>query len=63
VVDQGFEGATDHPAWSQHYGGRVICPPKRHSVRPWSKRLCRWLAGIRQMVVETVYDKLSRTFA
>jgi len=61
VVDKGFEGAADHRAWYQHYGARVICPPKRNSTQPWSKRLRRWLAGIRQMV-ETVYDKLYHTF-
>lgn len=61
VVDKGFEGAAAHTAWAQHYGARVLCPPKRNSARPWSKRLRRWLAGIRQMV-ETVYDKLYHTF-
>jgi Transposase DDE domain len=61
VVDKGFAGAADHTAWAQQYGVQVICPPKRNSTRPWSKRLRRWLAGIRQ-TVETVYDKLSHTF-
>jgi hypothetical protein len=28
---------------------------------PWSKRLRRWLAGVRQ-IVETVYEKLWHTF-
>jgi len=37
-------------------------PPKRNSrKRSWSKRLRRWVAGIRQ-IVETVYDKLFNTF-
>lgn len=53
VGDKGFAGVAAHTAWAQQYGARVICPPKRHSTRPWSKRLRRWLAGIRQMV-ETV---------
>jgi hypothetical protein len=61
VVDKGFAGAVDHTVWAQQYGVRVLCPPKRNSTRPWSKRLRRWLAGIRQMV-ETVYDKLAHTF-
>jgi hypothetical protein len=61
VVDKGFEGTADQTAWSQHYGARVSCPPKRNSTRPCSKRLRRWLAGLRQMV-ETVYDKLYHTF-
>jgi hypothetical protein len=35
--------------------------PSRTSRRPWSKRLRRWIAGIRQ-IVETVYDKLFNAF-
>jgi hypothetical protein len=60
-VDKGFEGAALQTAWRQHYGATVLCPPKRHSRRPWPKRLRRWLAGVRQ-IVETVYAKLYHTF-
>jgi len=61
VVDKGFAGASQHLAWSQPYGARVICPPKRHSRRPGPTRLRRGRAGSRQMV-ETVSDKLDHTF-
>ncbi len=41
---------------------RLVCPPKRNSLkRSWPKRLRRWAAGIRQ-IVETIYDKLHNTF-
>jgi hypothetical protein len=43
-------------------GAEVIHPPKRNAKkRSWSKRLRRWVAGIRQ-IVETVYDKLFNAF-
>jgi hypothetical protein len=62
VADKGFEGAEDRWRWLECYGAEVIHPPKRNSrKRSWSKRLRRWLAGIRQ-IVETVYDKLFNTF-
>jgi len=61
VVDKGFEGKDRHQTWSQHYGARVVCAPKRNSSKPWPKRLRRWLAGLRQ-IVESVYDKLLNTF-
>ena len=61
VTDTGFEGRALHQRWSSWYGAQVICPPKRTSRHPWSKRQRRWLASIRQMV-ETVYDKLHNTF-
>jgi hypothetical protein len=61
VVEKGLAGAVTPTAWAQHDGAQVICPPKRNSTRPWSKRLRRWLAGIRQMV-ETIYGKLHHTF-
>jgi hypothetical protein len=61
IVDKGFEGQANHAVWRQTYGAQVICPPKRNSKAPWSKRLRRWVAGVRQMV-ETVYDKLHHTF-
>jgi hypothetical protein len=57
-----FEGAENHRRWLDHYGAEGIHPPKRNSKkRSWSKRLRRWVAGIRQMV-ETVHDKLFNTF-
>jgi hypothetical protein len=59
-VAKGCVGVTDHPGWAQPYGVRVLCPPKRHSTRPWPNRLRRWVAGLRQRV-ETVYDKRSHT--
>ncbi len=61
VADKGFEGEENHRRWLDCYGVRVIYSPKRNSPKPWSKRLRRWLAGIRQ-IVETVYDKLFNTF-
>jgi len=62
IADKGFEGAENHLRWLQSYGAHVIHPPKRNSKkRSWSKRLRRWVAGIRQ-IVESVYDKLFNTF-
>jgi hypothetical protein len=39
----------------------VLCPTKRNSRHPWSKRVRRWRAGVRQ-IVETVYDTVHQTF-
>jgi hypothetical protein len=61
MADKGFEGAENHLKWLQSYGARVIHPPKRNSKKPWSKRLRRWVASIRQ-IVESTYDKLFNTF-
>jgi len=62
VADKGFEGAENHRRWLESYGAHIIHPPKRNSrKRSWSKRLRRWIAGIRQ-IVETVYDKLFNAF-
>ncbi|CAN5776060.1 IS982 family transposase [soil metagenome] len=62
IADKGFEGAENHRRWLERYGAHIIHPPKRNSrKRSWSKRLRRWVAGIRQ-IVETVYDKLFNTF-
>jgi hypothetical protein len=61
VTDKGFEGAQNHRRWLDHYGAEVVHPSKRNSRKPWSKRLRRWIAGIRQ-IVETVYDKLFNVF-
>jgi hypothetical protein len=61
VVDKGFEGEEHHRRWSAHYGARVVCAPKRNSLKPWPKRLRRWVAGLRQ-IVETVYEKLFNAF-
>jgi hypothetical protein len=61
VVAKGFEGVAGQTVWQHVYGATVLCPPKRQSTRPWPKRLRRWLAGRRQIVV-TVYDKRSHTF-
>ena len=61
MTDKGFEGAENHLRWLQSYGARVIHPPKRNSKKPWSKRLRRWVASIRQ-IVESTYDKLFNTF-
>jgi hypothetical protein len=61
VADKGFEGAENHRRWLECYGAEVIHPPKRNSKKAWSKRLRRWVAGLRQ-IVESVYDKLFNTF-
>jgi hypothetical protein len=50
VADKGFEGTENHRRWVDRYGTQVIHPPKRNSRRPWSKRLRRWVASIRQIV-------------
>jgi Transposase DDE domain len=48
IADKGFEGAENHRRWLQSYGVHLIHPPKRNSKkRSWSKRLRRWIAGIR----------------
>lgn len=62
VADKGFEGAENHRRWLECYGVQVVHPPKRNSrKRSWSKRLRRWVAGIRQ-ITESVYEKLFNTF-
>ena len=62
IADKGFDGAENHLRWLESYGAHLIHPPKRNSgKRSWSKRLRRWVAGIRQ-IVESVYDKLFNTF-
>jgi hypothetical protein len=61
IVDKGFEGQGNQATWWRAYGAQVICPPKRQSRAPWSKRLRRWVAGVRQ-IVETVYEKRAHTF-
>jgi hypothetical protein len=62
IADKGFEGAENHRRWQESYGARIIHPPKRNSrKRSWSKRLRRWVAGVRQ-IVESVYDKLFNAF-
>jgi Transposase DDE domain len=61
VADKGFEGAENNRRWLECYGAQVIYPPKRNSPKPWSKRLRRWVAGIRQ-IVESVYEKLFNAF-
>jgi hypothetical protein len=40
---------------------RVICPPERNILKPWPKRLRRWVAGLRQ-IGETVHEKLLNAF-
>ena len=62
VTDKGFEGEENHRRWLDLYGVRIIHPPKRNSREwSWTKRLRRWVAGIRQ-IIESVYDKLFNTF-
>jgi hypothetical protein len=61
VADMGFEGTENHKQWLERYEAQVIHPPKRNSRRPWSKRLRRWVACVRQSV-ESVYDELFKTF-
>ena len=57
VVAKGCEGHALPQTWGRAYGAPVLCPPKRHSRRPWPKGLRRWLAGVGQSV-ETVYEQL-----
>jgi len=62
VTDKGFEGEQNHSRWFDHYGVRIIHPPKRNSrKRSWPKRLRRWVASIRQ-IIESVYEKLFNAF-
>jgi hypothetical protein len=61
ACDKGCKGKTVPMRRWRCYGAPVLCPPKRNSHQPWSKRMRRWLAGLRQ-IVETVYDKVHHTF-
>lgn len=61
VVDTGFEGRAWQQHWWADYGIHVIGRPRRTSPHAWPKPLRRWLAGVRQ-IVETVFEKLDRTF-
>ena len=61
VTDKGFEGARWHRHWSESYGARVICLPKRDILKPWPRRLRRFVAGVRQ-IVETINEKLHYAF-
>jgi hypothetical protein len=45
----------------EEYGAELIHPPRGNSRKPWSRRLRKWIAGIRQ-VLESVYDKLFNMF-
>ena len=47
--------------WLEEYGPELIHPPKGNSREPCSKRLRKWIAGIRQ-VLDGVYDKLFNMF-
>ncbi len=63
MADEGFEGEERHQRWADHYGVRVVCPPKRNSRKQsWPKRLRRWLAGLRRIVEKSVYEKLFNAF-
>jgi len=61
VVAKGFEGRVHQVTWWKAYGAQGICPPQRKSRSPGSKRLRRWVAGVRH-IVETVYEKLAHPF-
>ena len=62
AADKGFEGEENHRRWLDHYGARIVCPPKRNERRRrWPKQLRRWAASISQ-IVETVYEKHHNTF-
>ena len=60
MTDNGFCGRA--ASWAQAYGAHVLSPPQRTwTTHPWPKALRRWLARLRQ-IVETVHDKLLRSF-
>lgn len=62
VADKGFSLDADLHRWRTRYQANVICAPRHNSrTRTWPKPLRRWVARLRQ-VVETVFDKLHRTF-
>lgn len=60
VADKGFEGVNRRPRCADG-SAVVIYPPRRNSRHPWSPRLRRAFASLRQMV-ETVLAKLMHTF-
>jgi len=61
VADKGFEGQENHQRWRLCYGAEVISPPQNKSRHAWPKVWRRFVASVRQ-IVETVYDKIHRTF-
>lgn len=63
VADRGFVGEKWHQYWQEAFGVNIISPPRKTDARAkfWPRALCRWQAGLRQMV-ETVHDKLLNTF-
>jgi hypothetical protein len=61
ICAKGFEGQAAHARWWKCDEAQVIGPPKRHRHQPWSQRVRRRLAGMRQ-IVETVDDKVHHTF-
>jgi hypothetical protein len=61
IAEKGFEGIDNHRRWLDRYGAQLIHSRNRNSRKPWSKRLRRCVAGIRQ-IVESVYDKLFNSF-
>jgi len=62
LADKGFEGKNWQLRWRSDYGVVVLHPPRRNSRPPWPRSLRRWLASLRQ-IVETVFAKLTQTFA
>jgi hypothetical protein len=42
-VEKGFAGAAWQTVWQQRAEAGVLCPPKRHSLRPGPRRRRRWL--------------------
>lgn len=61
VADKGFVGKPNHERWHLLYGAQVISPQQNSSRFAWPKVWRRFVASVRQ-IIETVYDKLHRTF-
>jgi hypothetical protein len=61
LADRGFTGVRWEQHWTAAYRAVVVCPPEAGHRRRWPPAWRRWLAGRRQ-VVETVTDRLLRTF-
>jgi hypothetical protein len=61
VADKGFVGRPNKERWLLLYGAQVISPQQNNSRFAWPKAWRRFVSSVRQ-IVETVYEKLHRTF-
>jgi hypothetical protein len=61
LTDRGFNGYDTQVRWVLDYQASVVCPPRACDPREWPAELHRLAASLRQ-IVETVHEKLLRTF-